>query len=39
MVDIAMKEPEPDHKMSGRVATIALLVAFAVAAGMVWIAG
>ena len=34
-----MKEPEPDHKMSGRVATIALLVAFAVAAGMVWIAG
>ncbi len=34
-----MKEPKPDPKMSGRVATIALLVAFAVAAGMVWMAG
>tara|TARA_B110000977_G_C10849225_1_gene405115 strand:- start:194 stop:313 length:120 start_codon:yes stop_codon:yes gene_type:complete len=39
MVDIPMKEPKPDPKMSGRVATIALIVAFAVAAGMVWIAG
>jgi hypothetical protein len=39
MVDIAMKEPKPDPKMSGRVATIALLVAFGVAAGMVWMAG
>jgi len=34
-----MKEPEPDHKMSGRVATVALLVAFGVVAAMVWIAG
>jgi hypothetical protein len=39
MVDFCMKEPKPDPKMSGRVATIALIVAFAVAAGMVWIAG
>jgi len=39
MVDIAMKEPKPDPKMSGRIATIALIVAFAVAAGMVWMAG
>jgi hypothetical protein len=39
MVDITMKEPKPDPKMSGRIATIALLVAFAVAAVMVWIAG
>lgn len=34
-----MEEPEPDHKMSGRVATIALLVAFGVVGMMVWIAG
>lgn len=34
-----MKEPKPDPKMSGRVAMIALLVAFAVAGGMVWMAG
>jgi hypothetical protein len=39
MVDIAMKEPKPDPKISGRIAMIALLVAFAVAGGMVWIAG
>jgi hypothetical protein len=34
-----MKEPEPDHKMSGRVATVALLVAFGIVGMMVWIAG
>lgn len=34
-----MKEPKPDPKMSGRIATIALIVAFAVAAAMVWLAG
>lgn len=34
-----MKEPKPDYKMSGRVATIALLVIFALTAGLVWIAG
>jgi hypothetical protein len=39
MVDITMKEPKPDPKMSGRVATVALLVAFAVAGSMVWMAG
>jgi hypothetical protein len=39
MVDIAMKEPKPDPKISGRIAMIALLVAFAVAGGMVWMAG
>jgi|TARA_R110000850_G_scaffold2877_4_gene13295 hypothetical protein len=32
-----MKEPKPDPKMSGRVAMIALLVAFGVVAMMVWI--
>jgi len=39
MVDTLMKEPKPDPKMSGRIAMIALLVAFAVAGGMVWMAG
>jgi hypothetical protein len=34
-----MKEREPDPKMSGRIAMIALLVAFGVAAMMVWMAG
>lgn len=34
-----MQEPKPDPKMSGRIATIALLVAFAVAGMMVWIGG
>ena len=34
-----MKEPKPDPKMSGRVATVALLVIFAVAFAMVWFAG
>ncbi|QFT57575.1 hypothetical protein FIU94_01955 [Sulfitobacter sp. THAF37] len=34
-----MQEPEPDPKMSGRVAMVALLVAFGVVALMVWIAG
>ena len=34
-----MKEPKPDPKMSGRVAMIALLVAFGVAGLMVWMAG
>jgi hypothetical protein len=34
-----MKEPKPDPKMSGRVATIALIIVFAVAGGMVWMAG
>jgi hypothetical protein len=34
-----MKEPKPDPKMSGRVAMIALLVAFGVAGMMVWMAG
>jgi hypothetical protein len=33
-----MKEPN-DPKMSGRVATIALLVAFALTGLMVWMAG
>jgi hypothetical protein len=39
MVDPSMKEPKPDPKMSGRIAMIALLIAFAVAGGMVWMAG
>lgn len=34
-----MKEPDPDPRMSGRIAMIALLVAFGVVAMMVWIAG
>lgn len=34
-----MKEPDPDPRMSGRVATVALLVAFGVVAMMVWMAG
>jgi len=38
MVDSEMKEPKPDPKMSGRVAMVALLVAFAVAGGMVLMA-
>lgn len=33
-----MEEPK-DPKMSGRIAMIALLVAFAVVAMMIWIAG
>jgi hypothetical protein len=32
-----VKEPKPDPKMSGRIAMIALLVAFGVAAMMVWV--
>jgi hypothetical protein len=34
-----VKEPKPDPKMSGRVATVALLVAFGVVGMMVWIGG
>ena len=34
-----MKEPKPDPKISGRIAMIALLVAFGVVALMVWIGG
>tara|TARA_R110002110_G_scaffold19919_45_gene81674 strand:- start:523 stop:627 length:105 start_codon:yes stop_codon:yes gene_type:complete len=34
-----MKEPKPDPKVSGRIAMIALLVAFGVAGLMVWMAG
>lgn len=34
-----MQEPKPDPKMSGRVAMIALLVAFGLVAVMVWIGG
>jgi hypothetical protein len=33
-----MKEPKPDPKMSGRVAMVALLVAFGVVGLMVWLA-
>ena len=33
-----MNEPEPDPKMSGRIAMIALLVAFGVVGLMVWLA-
>ena len=33
-----MKEPEPDHRMAGRMAMVALIVAFAIAGMMVWIA-
>jgi hypothetical protein len=32
-----MQEPKPDPKISGRVAMVALLVAFALAALMAWI--
>ncbi|KIN68547.1 hypothetical protein Z948_2278 [Sulfitobacter donghicola DSW-25 = KCTC 12864 = JCM 14565] len=38
-MDFSMNEPKPDPKMSGRIAMIALIVAFAVAGGMVWMAG
>tara|TARA_R110002094_G_scaffold30508_2_gene42978 strand:+ start:1156 stop:1260 length:105 start_codon:yes stop_codon:yes gene_type:complete len=34
-----MQEPKPDPKMSGRVAMIALLVAFGLVAVVVWIGG
>lgn len=34
-----MQEPKPDPKMSGRVAMVALLVAFALVAVMIWIGG
>tara|TARA_R110000796_G_scaffold4244_10_gene16283 strand:- start:2350 stop:2466 length:117 start_codon:yes stop_codon:yes gene_type:complete len=34
---VNVKEPKPDPKVSGRVAMIALLVAFGVAAMMVWV--
>lgn len=34
-----MQEPKPDPKMSGRMAMIALLVAFGIVGMMVWIAG
>ena len=34
-----MQEPEHDPKLSGRIAMIALLVAFGVAGLMVWLAG
>jgi len=33
-----MQEPKPDPKMSGRLAMIALLVAFGIAGLMVWLA-
>lgn len=33
-----MNEPKPDPKMSGRVAMVALLVAFGVVGLMVWLA-
>lgn len=33
-----MQQPEPNHKISGRVALVALLVAFGIAGLMVWIA-
>jgi hypothetical protein len=32
-----MKEPKPDPKMSGRVAAVALLVAFGVVGLMLWV--
>lgn len=32
-----MQEPKPDPKMSGRVAMIALLVAFGVMGMMIWL--
>ena len=32
-----MQEPKPDPKMSGRIAMIALLVAFGVVALMIWL--
>lgn len=32
-----MQEPKPDPKMSGRIAMIALLVAFAVVGLMLWV--
>tara|TARA_R110000787_G_scaffold20735_5_gene61651 strand:- start:1265 stop:1366 length:102 start_codon:yes stop_codon:yes gene_type:complete len=32
-----MKEPKPDPKMSGRIAMIALIVAFAVVGLMLWV--
>lgn len=34
-----MKEPKPDPKMSGRIAMIALLVAFGIVALMIWVGG
>ena len=34
-----MQEPKPNPKMSGRVAMIALLVAFGLVAVVVWIGG
>ena len=34
---LQMQEPKPDPKMSGRVAMIALLVAFGVVGMMLWI--
>lgn len=33
-----MQEPKPDPKMAGRIAMIALLVAFGVMALMIWLA-
>jgi hypothetical protein len=32
-----MQEPKPDPKMSGRIATIALLVAFGIVGLMFWV--
>lgn len=34
-----MQDPKPDPRMSGRVAMVALLVAFGLVAVMVWIGG
>ena len=34
-----MQEPRPDPKMSGRIATIVLIVMFAFVGVMIWIAG
>ncbi len=33
-----MQDPKPDPKMAGRIAMIALLVAFGIAGLMIWIA-
>lgn len=33
-----MQDPKPDPKMSGRIAMIALIVAFGIAGLMIWIA-
>lgn len=33
-----MQEPEPDHKILGRLAVVALLLAFGIVGLMLWIA-